>query len=142
MKLSPGRRWSSALAAVIVLAALAASSCDRLGSGSLKLQPTPVLSGGLGYAVVKEAYARLKESPSDSSRDVDHLRRGGVYRLDERRLDGADAAASQQASGSSDAQVGIWYAIDSAGTKGWVRESELDIYGSQAQAEKAASAYR
>jgi hypothetical protein len=51
-----------------------------MGEASLKLQANPILSGGLGWAVVKEAYVRLKEGPSDSSKDIDHLRRGAIER--------------------------------------------------------------
>jgi hypothetical protein len=113
---------------LLVLLALACASCFRLGERSLKLPANPVLTGGLGWAVVKEAYARLKESPSDSARDLDHLRRGGIFRLDSRELGSVDR--------------GIWYGIESEGVKGWVRESELDIFDSQAQAERAAASYR
>jgi hypothetical protein len=121
----------AALALLLVLAA----SCSRGGEGSLKLQANPILSGGLGWAVVKDAYVRLKEKPSESSRDLDHLRRGGVFRLDAREI------GSRDASSKSDERE-IWYGIVSEGAKGWVRDFELDIFLSQAQADKAASAYK
>jgi hypothetical protein len=121
------------------LMALAFASCTRFGESSIKLPTNPILSGGLGWAVVKDAYVRLKESPSDSSKDLDHLRRGGVFVLDARKLGGDSADSSGK---DSLAKPTVWYGISSEGSKGWVRESELDIYASQAQAEKAASAYR
>lgn len=114
---------------------IAAVSCSRTGEGSLKLQANPILTGGLGWAVVKDAYVRLKAGPSDSTQDLDHLRRGAVYRLEERDLRPSGDATKPD-------EVEIWYGIESKGADGWVRVSELDIYGSQAQAEKAASAYR
>jgi hypothetical protein len=124
-------RSFSLLAALIALAAVALPSCSRSGEGSVKVQANPILTGGLGWAVVKDAYVRLKEGPADSAKDLDHLRRGSVYRLDARQLGG-------QASGERE----IWYELESEGGVGWVREGELDIYASKAQAEKAAAAYR
>ena len=125
---------------VVLLSILGLSSCTRFGEGSLKLQPNPILSGGLGWAVVKDAYVRLKEGPSETTRDIDHLRRGSVYRLDARVFGSREP-------GSADVPLkpgerGFWYGIESGIGKGWVRETELDIYGTQSQAKKAATAYR
>ncbi|MGA2546063.1 MAG: hypothetical protein ABSF43_05925 [Rectinemataceae bacterium] len=131
---------ASILLVALALTAIGSSSCTRFSEGSLKLQANPILSGGLGWAVVKDAYVRLKEGPSDSTRDLDHLRRGSVYRLDAREI-GSIASGLRDAVMKADERV-IWYGIQSESAKGWVRESELDIYGSQAQAERAAVAYR
>ena len=119
------------LAAAFSLAAVSLSSCSRSGEGSLKLQANPILTGGLGWAVVKDAYVRLKAGPADSTKDLDHLRRGSVFRLDAREL-GAQSSGERE----------IWYSLESEGAKGWVREGELDVYASKAQAERAAAAYR
>jgi hypothetical protein len=131
---------TSVLLAVLALTAIGLSSCSRFSEGSLKLQANPVLTGGLGWAVVKDAYVRLKEGPSDSTRDLDHLRRGSVYRLDARVI-GLRGLGSRDAVAKADERE-IWYGIQSESAKGWVRESELDIYGARSQAEKAAIAYR
>lgn len=120
----------------IAILLLSLASCVRMGEGSIKLPTNPILTGGLGWAVVKEAYVRLKESPSDGARDLDHLRRGGVFRLDSRRL-GTSVADSRDSSATA-----VWYSIESDGSKGWIRDSELDIFSSQAQAERAAESYR
>jgi hypothetical protein len=133
-------RTASILFAALALTVIGFASCSRFSEGSLKLQANPILSGGLGWAVVKDAYVRLKEGPSDSTRDLDHLRRGSVYRLDAREI-GLIASGSRDAVMKADERE-IWYGIQSESAKGWVRESELDIYGSQAQAERAAVAYR
>jgi hypothetical protein len=134
------QRIISAALAAIALTAIGFSSCSRFGDGSLKLQANPILSGGLGWAVVKDAYVRLKESPADSTRDMDHLRRGSVYRLDARVIGSRTLGFGDSAAKADDRE--IWYGIESESAKGWVRESELDIYGSQAQAERAATTYR
>jgi hypothetical protein len=125
--------------ALLSLAALAFSSCSRIAEGSIKLPTNPILTGGLGWAVVKDAYVRLKESPSDSARDLDHLRRGGVFSLEARSLGPGEGSSS---AGGEPGSPAVWYALASEGVKGWVRESELDIYVSQAQAERAAAVYR
>ena len=113
---------------------LVLGSCFRVGE--IKLPANPILSGGLGWAVVKDAYIRLKESPSDSARDLDHLRRGGVFRLDERQL----GSSAQAAKASLPPEV--WYKLESDGVKGWVRNEALDIYASESQADKAAANYK
>ena len=117
------------------MAVLGGSACSRVADGSLKLQPNPILTGGIGWAVVKAAYVRLKAGPSDSTRDIDHLRRGSVYRLDARNFGTSEDQARPEGRES-------WYGIEAEGAKGWVRESELDIYSSRAQAEKASAAYK
>ena len=104
---------------LLALAVLATASCSRMGESTLKLQPNPPLSGGIGWAVVKDAYVRLKEGPSDSTQDIDHLRRGSVYRLDAREFGAGDDTA--RASGRD-----VWYGIDVEGAKGWIRDSELE----------------
>ncbi len=126
-------------ALLLALLVLAFPSCGRFGESSIKLPTTPILTGGLGWAVVKEAYVRLKESPSDAAKDLDHLRRGGVYPLEARNI-GPDASSVADKDGPL--KPSIWYGLSSEGSKGWVRESELDIYATQSQAEKAAAAYR
>jgi hypothetical protein len=125
---------------MIFLTIIGLSSCTRFGEGSIKLPANPILSRGIGWAVVKDAYVRLKEGPSDSTRDIDHLRRGSVYRLDARVFGSHEP-------GSTDTPLkpgerGFWYGIESGIGKGWVRETELDIYSTQPQAERAATAYR
>jgi hypothetical protein len=125
--------------AFIGIAALSFTSCWRMGESSIKLPANPVLSGGLGWGLVKNAYVRLKASPSESGRDLDHLRRGGVFALNARVFGPAANAAS--GSSASDSPT-VWYGISSEGSNGWVRGAELEVFSSQAQAEKAASAYR
>jgi hypothetical protein len=125
------------LIAVILCTSL--SSCFRMGQSSIKLPTNPVLSGGLGWGVIKDAYVRLKASPSATARDIDHLRRGGVFALNARVLGQPEKG---QSNGDSEASPTIWYGIASEGTNGWVRDSEIDVYASQAQAEKASASSR
>lgn len=128
------KRRSRNIVCASFLFALFLGSCSRIGE--IKLPANPILSGGLGWAVVKDAYIRLKESPSDASRDLDHLRRGGVFRLNEREL----GSSAQAAKASLPPEV--WYELESDGVKGWVRDEALDIYASESQATTAAANYR
>lgn len=127
------RRASYALTALI-LSTLALASCSR--AGEIKLPATPPLTGGLGWAVVKDSYVRLKESPAELSRDIDHLQRGSVFKLEEREL-----GKKERGSGDDDAPK-LWYRLESELGKGWVIDAELDIYSTEAQAKKAAESYR
>ncbi len=124
-------------AALIGLAMISLASCFRGAEASIKPPANPLLSGGLGWAVVKEAYVRLKEGPSDSAKDVDHLRRGSVYRLDSRVIGAAD-----QGQAGGQASPVLWYGLKAEGGDGFAKGSELDVYESRAQAERAAQAYR
>lgn len=113
------------------------SSCFLGNGSSIKLPANPVLTGGLGWAVVKESYVRLKERPSDVSKDLDHLRRGAIF-----HIDGRDFGSRSVGSRAQNNQADIWYCLDAESSKGWARASELDVYASQAQAEKAQAAYK
>ncbi len=107
-------------------------SCRGSGDASVTLAPTPPISKGPGWAVVKEAYARLKEKPSLASGDLAHLRRGSVVQLEGREL----------ALPGRDEDKGLWYALKAEGASGFMRETELDVFSTKEQAERAALAYR
>jgi hypothetical protein len=128
------KRRHNTLAIALFLSTLAFVSCSR--ANEIKPPPTPLLTGGLGWAVIKDSYVRLKESPSDSARDVDHLRRGAIFGLEAREL------GSRKPDSEEEDKPNIWYEVESGGVKGWVSDSELDIYDSRAQAEKAAKSYQ
>jgi hypothetical protein len=127
------------LAVLSVLAFSTLTACMRMGESSIKMPANPVLTGGLGWGVVKDAYVRLKESPAASARDLDHLRRGGVFALESRVLGAPEGGQSRS---ESEPAPTIWYGIASEGTSGWVRGNEIETYASKEQADKAAEAYR
>ncbi|HET7838259.1 MAG TPA: hypothetical protein VFL04_00770 [Rectinemataceae bacterium] len=107
-------------------------SCRGSGEGSVKLDPTPPISRGPGWAIVKEAYARLKERPSAASADKAHLRRGSVVELEGREL----------GLPGKDEDRGFWYALKAEGIEGFMRETELDVFSTRELAERAAVSYR
>jgi hypothetical protein len=123
--------------AFMAILSLALGSCMRMGESAIKMPANPVLTGGLGWGVVKDAYVRLKEGPTPNAHDIDHLRRGGVYALDARILGPTENTSANAA----DKTPTIWYGITSEGSKGWVRGTELEVYASKEQADKAASGY-
>jgi len=138
--MSTARRSLSFVPLVVVaLSALTVTGCWRIAEASIKPPANPVLSGGLGWGVVKDAYVRLKQSPSESARDLDHLRRGDIFGLNARVLGVQD---NRSGKASPDDPPTVWYGISSEGSNGWVQDSELEVYASKRQAEKAASAYR
>jgi hypothetical protein len=124
---------------LLASACVALSACVRMGESSIKMPANPVLTGGLGWGLVKDSYVRLKERPDASARDLDHLRRGAVYELGARVLGAAEGATVKP---DPEAPPVLWYGISSEGTSGWIRGAEMEVYASQAQAERAAAAYR
>ena len=118
--------------ALIALALLLLSSCLPSREASLNLAPTPPLSGGPGWAVVKGAYVRLKPGPSQGGADISHLRQGEVLEVTGRDLGAPSVPADK----------GVWYRLKGEGMEGWAREADLDVFASQAQAERAAQGYR
>jgi hypothetical protein len=130
VKTRPGHTLAIA-AATLLLAALSLCGCSRLAESSLKLPANPVLSGGLGWALVKEAYVRLKEKPSDAAKDVSYVRRGEIY-----EISGRDFGAADPQSGQSPR---LWYGVELKDSGGWLRESDIEVYASKDQAELAAT---
>lgn len=116
-----------AIAAVLlILASLA--SCSRSRESSPALEPTPPLSGGMGFALVQGAYVRLKAAPSSEAVDLTHLRKGEILAVEGRDLGQA-----------GDAQ-GVWYRLKAESAEGWAREEDLKVFETRAQAELAAKA--
>jgi hypothetical protein len=110
-------------------------SCGRFPAKGIDLPSTPILSGGAGWALVKSSYVRLKEKPTASSADLAAIRDGSLAEVKGREFD---------SSGSS-----LWYELNledlgkdgkSLVLRGWVAESDLDIFASKAQAERALAA--
>jgi hypothetical protein len=130
--MKPRHALARAIPALCILLASSAFSCLRSAESSLRPPETPILTGGLGWALVKESYVRLKEKPTSSAPDLDHLRRGSVLEVESRAI--GDAARPDD--------QGLWYRLKAAGASGWVRETELDLFRTEEQAERAATAIK
>lgn len=115
-------------ALVMVLAGMCAvimASCAERAP-DLRLETTPLISGGLGWVVVDIAYARLGAEPSFEAADSGYARRGDVLRI----------AGRDVVHGDSD--QGLWYRVETPGGSGWVHWSQVSVYQSRELAEKAA----
>jgi len=122
------RRIAVAAFSIVALTCIPLSSCSKSESHDIQLQETPVISGGLGWGVVSLAYVRLLLEPSSSSPDSGTARRGEVGRI----------VARSRSFDSRDA--GIWYRVEIGSVSGWLHESALTVYRSEAEARKVAEA--
>jgi hypothetical protein len=118
--------------AVAALLVRCSFSCSQARENSIKLAPTPPLSSGPGWAVVKGAYVRLKAKPSQAADDISHLRRGEIV----------EVAGRDLGSPASEADKGIWYKLKTEGGVGWTMESEVEVFATKAQAERSTAGHR
>jgi hypothetical protein len=111
-------RLSALLLLLVMLAMTAAAGCTRPTPQTFDLDLTPILSGGLGWAVVSGAYVRLKVEPGFGARDGDYARRGDILRVVaiDRAFRGRDR--------------GTWYKLEGNDTAGWLHQSLLAVYPS------------
>jgi hypothetical protein len=106
---------------IIILA-----GCSKPAPVTFNLEATPILSGGLGWAVVSDAYVRLKIEPGFESTDGDYARRGDILQV---------VATERSFSGRN---RGTWYKLEGDDTGGWLHQSLLAVYPSLDRASKAA----
>jgi len=112
---------------VILLAFLAASCGNRLPS-RISMDPNPVFTGGIGWIVVAEAYARVKAQPNPEAPDIGHLRSGDMLPvLGRERLPPSNAT---------------WYKVQAGSREGWMQSSQVSFFQTRETAERAAAQYR
>lgn len=121
-------RPSTPLILAVLLAIAGAGGCSKPEPMSFDLDTTPILSGGLGWALVSGAYVRLKQEPGFGARDGDYARRGEILRVvgTERAFSGRDR--------------GTWYRLEGEQAAGWLHQSLLAVYPSHERALKARDA--
>ena len=110
---------------MLLLLSLVSASCGNRDL-RVELEPTPVVSGGLGWGVVTLSYARLKAEPSFSAQDGGYARRGELLELLSRSLS------------FEDPDRGIWYRVKAGGEPAWLHQSALEVHASRSRAENAA----
>lgn len=94
---------------------------------------TPILSSGQGWAVVIEAYARLRVSPDPDSQESATARRSEIYKV-------IRSERVNQAGKTGITSNGvIWYKLESDTGAGWVEEGVIMQYKNREQAQVAAS---
>ena len=109
---------------------LAFSSCGPREPRGISLEQTPLISGGLGWGVVSLSYVRILMEPSIDAADVGTARRGELGRI----------LSRSRRFGSRDS--GLWYRLEFASGSGWLHETALSMYRSEAEARKMAEAGR
>ena len=85
---------------------------------------SPLSQAYIGYGVINVSYTRINSAPDEDSTSPGYLRRGSVVRITERRLSRNDGRAES------------WVFVEGA-FSGWLRESLVDIYDNEPQAETA-----
>jgi len=108
-----------------VLCAVALPACKKETPITVQLEPSPPLSGGIGWAVVTIAWVRLKTEPGHASTDAAFVRRQDILEL----------VGRVRRSGGRDA--GIWFQVKLAEASGWIHESAVVRYQTREQAEYA-----
>jgi hypothetical protein len=120
----------STLTKFLVLSIMLVASCQDRVPASVKLDETPVLSGGTGWGLVSLSYVRLLKDANSTAADTGAARRGDVGRIIARSrvFDGRDS--------------GVWYRLEIEDLTGWLHESALVMYQSEAEARKASETTR
>jgi len=119
------RRIAVAVSLIIVATSISTLSCSDKGPRGVSLEETPIVSGGLGWGVVTMAYARLMLEASYEAPDSGTARRGEACRI---------VARARSFSGRDS---GVWYRVEIGSAAGWLHESALSVYQSEAEARKA-----
>jgi len=88
---------------------------------------SPLSQAYIGYGVINVSYTRVNSTPDDEGDSPGYLRRGSVVRIVERRLLRSEAAGES------------WVNVEGA-FNGWLRESLVDIYDNEPQAQTASNA--
>lgn len=115
----------------LVLAFALLISCGGRGTARTELPPDPPLSVGLGWALVMEAYAPVRQSPSFDVPQSWSARRGSIMKVGESRY---DPRGPQEG--------GTWYSVSGPEGSGWIHSFSVEIHPSEARAKNAAAALR
>lgn len=117
---------------LVLLVFFSLGACGKKsGEVSLSLPATPPLSRPvIGYGVVNVSYIHLAEEPGKGAISRGYLRRGSLIRVLERR--------AVRAEGSAEAWVLVEGPFPQGRERGWLRESVVDIYANEFQANTAA----
>ena len=85
---------------------------------------SPLSQAYIGYGVINVSYTRVNTMPEEDSTSPGYLRRGSVVCITERRLSKNDGKSES------------WVLVEGA-YSGWLRETLMDIYDNEMQAETA-----
>ncbi|MDR2746049.1 MAG: hypothetical protein LBB77_01255 [Treponema sp.] len=118
----------------ILITVLCLFSCRQ--KEEIRLAPpamSPLSRGEVGYGVVNVSYTHVADKPGGQGISLGYLRRGSVVRILERRVSGREAVPVSPET---------WVRVEGrdAGAAGWLPESVISIYSTEAQAHTASDA--
>jgi hypothetical protein len=124
MKIKGKRSFSQVSFAVYILLFIAA--CDGRKEETPVIPPlsSPLSQAYIGYGVVNVSYTRISAGTAEDNAaesSPGYLRRGSVVRIHERRLVKNGGKAES------------WVLVE-GDSRGWLRESLIDIYDNESQA--------
>ena len=108
-------------ASVLLILIVFLSCKPKEGIAGLELTSSPVISHTQRVALVIDPYIALRDKPGDNGITIAHARRGEVYITEGKRI--VETAGSRV----------LWIDLG----KGWVRESAVQFYSSEARAHAA-----
>jgi hypothetical protein len=118
-------------------------SCSR--TEELRLAPpamAPLSREEIGYGVVNVSYTHAADKPGGRGASLGYLRRGSVVRILERRIPGGTAVEAAGGASGRRTVLESWVLVEGGGAgfsvPGWLPESVIDVYSTEAQAETAA----
>ncbi len=106
-----------------------ASCGEEPGGPEVEMPATPVIVLRPTWAVVTEAYVRLRAGPEGGAPISGHLRRGDV----------AEITAINPAAEQVDGERRHWYELRNEQASGWVTEDTLEAYSSEYRARHASA---
>jgi hypothetical protein len=115
-------------AALLLLVLIAACTAKREEAPAMPPLTSPLTPAQIGFGVINVSFTRINSEPDESSVSPGHLRRGSVVRVIERR--------HIRNGGRSESWVLVKDAHNEA-IQGWLRETLVDVYDNEPQAETA-----
>ena len=119
-----GKPHISRLLAISIVLLVAACTGTKEETPVIPPPTYPLSQEHIGYGVINVQYTRINSEPAEDSVSLGYLRQGSVVRIAERRLI------------RSNAKDESWVYIE-GDSNGWLRESLLDIYENEMQAQTA-----
>ena len=111
---------------LILLTVLTACNARRTESPIVPPLTSPLSQVYIGYGVVNTSFTRVNSDPDENSTSQGYLRQGTVIKILERRL-------------VRDSEGTESWILAEENVKGWLRESLVDVYDNEPQAQTAAS---